>query len=337
MSKTNTRFLVLGSGIGGLSAGAALKEYQEDFIIVDKLPELPKNLHNGLHYLHSIDFGIPFPFEFKKITMTEEIWDVRKDEFKKKATLPEMFDYSKKIMENVRHPSSILDPGKFDNEVFLPQSNNLNDLLAAYELYIGNKFMWGMSLKSIDRDGHIAHFENGDMISYENLITTIPIKLFCKTAGLTYPYEFKNKTLFITNYHTTNIVPNWLIVLYISDPKFPPYRVTVMNNILSMESMYEISNEQEIIIKYHMEDLFDYELSSKSSYVWEQGRIFGIGIQERLDILKTLSQYNIYPIGRFALWNGKLRMDTTAMQGKKVVEVLHFNNEREPLLIYLSK
>ena len=318
MNKIHT--LILGSGIGGLSAGAALKENGvEEFLIVDKLQSLPFNLHNGLHYLHSNDFGTPFPFSFKKMIMTEEIWNVRKDTFSKSATLPEAFEYSRKIMENLRHPSSILDPGKFTNEVFLPESNNMNELLIEYEKFIGKeKFKWNMLLGKIDAEKKIAYFIGEEPIEYENIISTIPIQMMHDACGIESNYTFKNKELYITNYTTTNIVPNWLIVLYIADAKFPPYRITVMNNILSMESMDEMSRDDELIVKYHIAELFDYDLSSKTNYKWEQGRIFGVTKEERKSIADNLISKSIYQIGRFGLWDGKLRMDTTIKQAKMV-------------------
>ena len=102
--------------------GGKLKELDEDFLIVDKCESLPLNLHNGVHYLHSNDFGTPFPFEFKKITATEEVWNPRTDTFNKVSTIPEMVEYSLKVM-GTRHPSSIMDPGNRDWDVYLPVSH----------------------------------------------------------------------------------------------------------------------------------------------------------------------------------------------------------------------
>src|SRR3990167_1945741 len=186
--KTNT--LILGAGIGGLAAGAELKSRgNEDFIIIDKCPELPKNLHNGLHYLHSSDFGTPFPFEFKQIVRTEEIWDTRTNTFKKQATIPEMFEYSKKVMENLRHPSSIMDPGK-NWESWIPESNNMDDLVEAYYHYIGKEhFMFSQKVNKITIDEKTVYIDAplGRCFDYEKLITTLPMKEFYKLIGLKCP------------------------------------------------------------------------------------------------------------------------------------------------------
>ncbi len=319
--------LVIGCGIGGLSAGAALKEAGEtDFLIVDRTPDVPLNLHNGVHYLHANDFGTPFPFEFKEITSTEEIWDPRKDTFKKQAHIPEMIDYSLKVM-NLRHPSSIMDPGSRPWKTYVPLSNNMNDLLVAYRDYIGlEKFKFNMKLVKVNTITKTATFNIEGInveIEYENLIETVPLNVFEKLTGTNFGKEFKFQKLYIANYKTTGIVPNWLISMYISDDReFPPYRITILNNIISMESLKEMSPEDEHIVHYHLKRYFDYELSSKESYAWDTGRIWGLSKPEREEVLKHFESFGIYPIGRYGQWDGKLTMDTTIIQAKELVNKL---------------
>ena len=323
--------LVLGAGIGGLAAGACLKENGLDFLIIDKERSLPANLNNGLHYLHSTNLEIPFNFKFKSVVKNEEVWDIFKNEFKTKATIPEMFEYSKKIMENLRHPSSIMDSG-IVNTAFVPESNNINDLLIAYSDYIGgNNFLWKMDVATINTEKKVVLFKNNEKIEYNNLISTIPIGYFYKACNLRCPYNLKSKELFVTNYKLLNIVPNWLIVLYIFDAKFPVYRITSFNGMISMESMSELSYEDEVIIKYHIGDLFEYDIKSKTNFKWNVGRIFGIGVKERKEIIENFIDKNIYLVGRFALWNGKLRIDNTAIYAVNVVRSIAVNNPEKDL------
>lgn len=324
MKKVKT--LILGSGVGGISIAAELKSKDEtDFLVVDKCDKLPKNLHNGLHYLHSSNFGTPFDFEFKKCILTEEIWDTRNNSFKKAATIPEMFEYSKKVMENLRHPSSIMDPGK-RNEVWIPMSNNMNDLILAYYNYIGEeKFEWSFAIREIDTEKKIVTFDVGgdlvDFIKYDYLISTIPINQFYKICGFKSPYEFKQKAIYINNYETKNIVPNWLIVLYMSDPKFPPYRIAVFNNLISMESLVDLTYEDEVVIKYLIGDLFEYDLKTKTNYKWETGRIFGLQKPERIEMVDFFAKMDIHLLGRFSRWDGKLLIDSTVLQAKEMVKL----------------
>ncbi len=316
------KFVVVGCGIGGLAAAAELKARgEEDFIVVDKCTEVPLNLHNGVHYLHTNDFGTPFPFELKEIVSTEEIWVPRKDEFKKKSHIPEMVDYSMKVF-GLRHPSSIMDPGSRDWKTYIPLSNNMNDLLIAYKDFIGDKFELGAKLSTIDTEAKIANFEKEGLfvpVSYEHLITTAPLNFFGDICGLELNLEFKNAPVYITNYKTERIVPNWLVCLYISDNKFPVYRITILNNIISMESLRRLTLADEHITKYHLERYFEYELETKQDYCWDIGRIWGLDKTTREQSVKMFADKSIHLLGRFGTWNGKETMDTTILAAKKII------------------
>ena len=319
------KFLVLGSGVGGLAIGGDLKSKgEENFLIIDRCDTLPLNLHNGVHYLHSNDFGIPFPFELKKISATEEIWNPRTNIFKMEANLPEMISYSMKVM-GLRHPSSIMDPNNRSWDVYLPISYNMNDLIQSYYQYIGKEhFLFGENLVAIDTKHKIVTFnstkyEGAIYYEYDYLISTIPLNILHSICGLQTDNEFKHQTVYITNYKTQNIVSNWLIGIYISDAKFPPYRITILNNIISMESIIPLTTIDEHIIKYHLEEYFDYDLQTKDTYEWTTGRIFGISQMEREKIIERFMDKNIFLLGRFGLWNGKLLMDSTIVQAHNIV------------------
>jgi hypothetical protein len=330
MEKSKIDVLVIGAGVGGLAAGSYLKSKGMDFVIVERSDAVPNNLRNGMHYLHSTELNLPFELKFKQCKLTENIWDTRTNTFKKEAMIPEIFEYSQKVMENLRHPSSIMDPGE-NSHVFVPESNDMNELIDKYKEYIGDeKFLLSTSLSSLDTKNKIAIFEdlnNGwsNEIEYKYLINTSPIDKFLKLTDITHPLpeeNFKSVELFITNYETVNITSNWMIGLYMSDPKFPPYRISCFNNLLSMESLSPIDHDKEVIIKYIIGDLFDYELKSKQEYSWKTGRIFGVDKLSRKEIVDALSAVDIYSIGRYGLWNGKLRMDDTIHQAEKIVESL---------------
>ncbi len=314
------KYLIIGSGIGGLAAGAALKEKGEiDFLIVDKAPSLPLNLGNGVHYLHSNDFGTPFPFNFKKITCVEELWNPRTDSFKKIANIPEMIEYSMKVMGK-RLPSSIMDPGNRSWNTWLPESNNMNDLLQAYYDYIGaDKFLFNSALEAVNVEEKFALFSSKEIIEYEHMITTAPLNVFHKICNIECQNEFKNNPLYITNYETKNIAPHWLISLYISDNKFAPYRITILNGTISMEAIRPMTITDEHIVHYHLSEHFDYDADSGQRYTWETGRIFGLSPMEREKIVIYFRSEDIHLLGRFSRWDGSMIMDTTILQAKEIV------------------
>ena len=328
------KYLIIGAGIGGLSAGAFLKERGEEFVVIEKGSSVPNNLSNGLHYLHDTDFELPFQMSFKKCTLTENIWDTKTNQFTDKAMLPDLFSYSRKVMDNLRHPSSIMDPGKREC-AYVPESNDMNELIVKYTEYIGeDNFIFNTTVNQIDLKKKIAVIGNGqnDYIEYEYLITTAPLNLFIQMIGEDSTNFLKHKPLHITNYKAKNVVPNWLIILYMADQKFPPYRITCFNNIISMESLYEMTHDDEVIVKYIAGDLFDYDLDSVSKYKWETGRIFGLTREQRMKLVTELAKYNVFPVGRFALWNGKLLLNSTIRQSKAVVDGLGMQADYEAII-----
>jgi len=324
--------LIIGAGIGGLAAGAACKQNGENFLICESQPMLPRNLNNGVHYLHTDNLYLPFNFDLKEVKATEEIWNPRKDEFKKEANLPDMIDYSLKIMK-MRHPSSIMDPGTRKWGVYLPQDNDMNSLLEAYEKFIGpGNFRYSYALKKIDTAAHIAYFvdlstNKAEEISYDFMVTTAPLPamLQMKESVLERSQMFKSAPTFITNYKMDNIVPNWMISLYVSDHSFPPHRITALNGILSLESLEELSTDDEAITYYHLSRYFDYDVNTKTNHTWQSGRIWGLTKEQRTKIVEELLADDIVPIGRFGLWNGKMQMHSTINQAEEVVAFITKN------------
>ena len=318
------KFVIVGAGIGGLAAGAALKERGEnDFVIIDPSPQLPANLHNGLHYLHSVDWPRPFPFAFRQIVATEQIWNPKTDEFSQEAKLPDAFAYSLKVM-GLRHPSSIMDVGRRQWTTNLPESNDMNDLLRAYEKYIGSEHFWfGCKVERVNPHDRLLSVscitQPESVVEYEHLISTAPLNEWFKTCQLETEHELVYKPVHVTNYKNLKIVPNWLVGLYISDPEFPPYRITALGDVLSLESLRALTVEDEHLVRYHLGKHFSYDLDSVTRYEWKTGRIWGLSPSQRDAVAKRFKQYGISLLGRFGRWDGKLVMDTTIVQAQQTV------------------
>jgi len=314
-----TKVLVVGAGIGGLAAGVFLKSRGEnDFLIIEKSASLPLNLSNGVHYLHSNDLGLPFEFPLKKIECIEEIWYPRQDLFMKSASIPQAIEYAMKVM-NTRLPSSIMDPGRRSWETYLPENNDMNELLRKMYEYIGEEhFLWNKDLFGIGSNEHKAIFNDKTSIEYLHLISTAPLDKFSEMLGIN--LELKSVPIHIVNYETKNIVPHWLISLYIPDKNFLPYRITVLNNIISMESVTEMGEIDEYKMNTRLSRFFDYEIKSGNKYKWHTGRIFGLSSDKRNSIIKTLDNDNIHLLGRFGKWSGKELMDSTIRDAEAIVK-----------------
>jgi hypothetical protein len=144
--------------------------------------------------------------------------------------------------------------------------------------------------------------------------------VMCRACGVFSEVDFIQKPIHITNYKAQNIVPNWLVSLYVSDPKFPPYRITILNGIISMESLAPMTEHEESVVKYHLERYFDYDLKTVSRHSWPSGRIWGISKDERDALVSTFNLFGISLLGRYGQWNGKLEMATTVRQAQEIIK-----------------
>ena len=319
-----TKHLILGSGIGGLAAGAALlRANEEDFLIVDGQDSLPLNLHNGVHYMHDVEeLDLPFDFRWKKIPLTEQIWWPFKNKWSDTANLEDIVEYSKKAM-GISQPNSIMTVGK-TKEVWIPKSNNMNDLISRFDTYINkghDKTLYKTWLEEVDIGKKIAFFRSGNetvQIEYENIISTVPLNKMigiCKKEPFT---EFAFQTIFIRNYDVKGISPDWFINVYIPDPSVDYYRYSVLNKTLSVESTKKLTNESGWS---HLSTMFDLS-HTFTEYEWKTGKIVSIGRDERGRYIDEFSRHSIYLIGRFGLFNRKLLMHSTIKQANKVVKYL---------------
>lgn len=332
--------------MGGLGAACWLKQYGEEFVVVDGGKELPRNLHNGVHYLHNIPY-LPFKTEIKSITLTDGI--LEHGEIHNSPNLMHSLKYSAKVRE-IQHPSSIMDVGK-NKEVFIPKTNTINSLIDQMAEYIGSdNLIFDYWLKNIDTEKKIAYFrkEIATMdtleiqeelsIYYENIITTIPLDILGTVLDnkLINSLELKTMPVYITNFKVIDIVPNWLINLYIPERYSPIYRASILNNVCSIESMKELDKFD---IKNAIDMFFMFSLIPESAekYTWQTGKIVSISMDDRMKVVETLKENSTYSLGRFGLWNRKLLMDSTINQAKEVVEFLCRKKEWKEIISTITK
>ena len=125
--------------------------------------------------------------------------------------------------------------------------------------------------------------------------------------------QFNSKSIEIANFKVKGIVPNWVINLYIPEILQIPYRASILNGTLSVESIkkIELSDFPNIMKLFK---LFDIDYDSFQTFQWKTGKILSIDEGTRNDILNFLEELGIYTIGRFGQWNRKLLIDDTIKQ-----------------------
>jgi len=321
---------------------------EDDFLIVDKCDAVPKNLHNGVHYLHSIP-SLPFDMEFKSVTLTDGVLDAEtpvigtdgkidgKTEIRHIPNLQDMLKYSEKVRE-VQHPSSIMEIGKRES-VFLPKTNTLNEMIVRMESYIGSKkFMMGYQLHELNVEEKYADVIDAQKgiirIHYKNCISTLSLGLVQEHFGE--EYELKANPVYICNAVVDKIVPNWMINLYVPNSNTPMYRASLLNNVVSIESIHEMSRE-EVDTAFDVLRMFHIDRDSSEVYTWNTGKVMSISIDQREGIITKMAKKNFYSIGRFGLWNRKLLVDSTIGQAESVVKFLLNKESWEDVKSKLSK
>ena len=305
MKNIKTHILILGSGVGGLSAACWTKKLKQDFLVVESSEKLPMNLHNGVHYLHTIP-KFPFEIKIKSITLTDGIMD-EYGNIRHNWTLDDILEYSEKVRE-VQHPTSIMDIGKRIS-VFMPESNDMNNLIKEMYEYSGTKnYLFGQLIRKIDIGNKIVYTDN-ESITYDYLISTLPLDFFEKFFGL--KNEYKSSPIFITNFSVDRIVPNWLINIYIPSKRTSIYRFSILNGRVSVESSGGFANNKDL--DFFLRKFFVLK-NTKKEFEWKIGKVISIDRDKRLKLIELFKKYDCFSLGRFGLWNRKLLMDSTINQ-----------------------
>lgn len=318
--KTKTNVLVIGSGSAGLGAASWLTHRGIDFMVVEGSDKLPLNLHNGVHYLHSIP-ELPFNTDLKEITLTDGI--LVNGEIIHTPNLLYSLQYSEKVRE-VQHPSSIMEIGK-RTKVYMPKSNTLNSLLQeCYEYAGAENFNFGYWLQGIDTEKKSACFKRDKgfyYVDYEHLISAVPLDKFREMTGNKFIKSLKLECtpVYITNYKVNKIVPNWMINLYIPDYNNPIYRASILNGICSVESIRELTSEEIKEVKYSLK-MFHFSTDPPEKFTWSTGKVKSITMDERARMIEELAKLSIYPAGRFAMWNRQLLVDSTINQVAEIIK-----------------
>jgi len=317
--------LIIGAGAGGLGAGCWLKDLNRDFLIIDSSKSLPMNLHNGVHYLHSMP-DLPFDYHLKEITLTDGILAAGKIEHK--PNLIHSLAYSEKVRE-IQHPSSIMDVGNRE-KVYVPNTNNVNDLMFdCYNFISYENFYFNNYVIDIDIDKKIVKIKNANSgvindIKYKYLISTIPLNVLREFESIkkltSINIKLESSPINITNYKVEKIVPDWLINIYIPAETVPIYRASILNGICSVESMEETEFDIAAVLP-----MFHFKNDKPDKFCWKTGKVISISNDVRARIEEELELYGVYTIGRFGSWNRKLLIDSTIKQAEKTVEKIRRN------------
>lgn len=234
----------------------------------------------------------------------------------------------------------------YNQEFLYPRQGGIQVLPQAF-LSVVNDVHLGKEAKSIDIEKRVIQFQDGSETTYSTLISSLPLnELLQRLEPL--PEEIKEAEAHLRHVSVLNLnlgvgrerISNYHWVYY-PEPVYPFYRVGFFNNFspqlapkgtssIYVEISYLPSHPPSVdhvreetlsslaacgVLREGDEILTEKILMIKHAYV-----IYDLFRQQHLtQVIQFLRSHNIYPIGRYGLWEYSA-MEEAILQGKEVAE-----------------
>lgn len=246
------------------------------------------------------------------------------------------------IIKNAREPNT--DKFGYNTEFYYPENNGIRDLADAFAGKLKNIHL-NTSVVKFDTANKIIHLSTGEAVQYNQLISTVPLKLLIDHSDRDDLKPLANE-LDYTSVYTVNIVINGTVPdthwMYFPDPDFSFYRISFPKNYFSKSTP---NNEQIIAVEVgsrnHTLSIDEIEKrvvqEIKSIPIFDIKEIIFVksikipvayciynnrrpSIINRL--IKELGLSGIYPIGRYGQWEYSAMQDAI-MYGKNFSDQLN--------------
>ena len=141
------------------------------------------------------------------------------------------------------------------------------------------------------------------IIEYDYCISTIPMNKLIEATGMSKKYnlDFTGRPIHICKAELT-IQSNVHQTIYIPEDKYVSYRATLQGNVMIIEAVKEIEFDE----VYSIADYFGVSSEKIANMNFNKqnlGKIIPIDDDiRRAIILQLTTEFNIYSVGRFALW-----------------------------------
>jgi hypothetical protein len=282
---------ILGAGISGAIMYSILKD-DFDVTVIEKSKPAAKE-HKAVMHFQDPEIGRILNIELKKAIVRKCIY--HNGEYYNEPNLFLSNLYSLKTI-GVLESRSIIDlsdkerwVGECDvnfSKVIDPESNSFN-----------------MEVTSI-KDGNI--FYGNRASQYDIIISTIPLFRLLALLGEPCNIEFVYNPIWVYRTEFKEKFSSVFQTFYFPDPDYPIYRATIDEGLLIIESLKKCDDMRQVISALRFIGISDYLFSKEIE--WEEsiqriGKIKPIDDLTRKSLLYGItSKYNIYSLGRFALW-----------------------------------
>ena len=147
-------------------------------------------------------------------------------------------------------------------------------------------------------------FDFGQHGLTEPVISTMPMSVLAKIVSAQNAPPFENSPIIVAR---SRVEADVFQTIYFTDPSTPVYRASITKDLLIVEAMREISDD-------NMQDVLDafgiIQHTPIDSNAQKFGKIAPIDdVWRRNFIFRMSAEYNIYSVGRFAIWKNILLDD----------------------------
>jgi len=261
---------IIGAGLAGLMAGAL----NQNAIIYEPMDQI--HLHKAVLRFRSPDIGEAVGIPFKKVTVYKGVWDHGDIPLSPKV----ISLYSQKVSGRISHRSI----ANIDSECRWLAPDDFQSRLLDM---CGNRVLYG---------------KVPDLFDKSIKISTMPINILADRLGynMVIP-DNVTKPIYVRRYKIIDC--DAYMTYYYTDPSFNVYRSSISGNTLIIESMSPINEHdvEEVLVSFGIKRsmLYDEELEVKQ----KNGKMSPICEKTRRDFISRATlDYNIYSLGRLALW-----------------------------------
>jgi len=281
---------ILGAGISGAIMYSILKD-SFDVTVIEKGKPAAKE-HKAVMHFQDPEIGRILNIELKKAIVRKCIY--YNGEYYNESNLFLTNLYSLKTI-GVLESRSIIDLS--DKERWVGECDvNFSKVISP------ETNLFNMEVTSI-KENNI--FCGSKVFSYDVIISTIPLFRLLVLLGESCSINFVYNPIWVYIAEFEEKFSSVFQTFYFPDQDFPIYRVTIDEGSIIVESLSECS-ERQIISALRFMGISDYLFSKNiewKSHVQRIGKIKPIDDLTRKSLLYGItSKYNIYSLGRFALW-----------------------------------
>jgi len=269
---------ILGAGLAGCLAGAM----NPKATILEPYPK--RETHKALLRFRSDKIGRELGIPFQQVKVYKGIWH---NDSPVSLSPRYIALYSRKVSDTVSYRSIC----NLDTEIRYIAPNNLHDILCGI---CGDRIEY-------EADDWQPHKD-------EVTISTLPIDINAKLCSNDIDVSKSSSTIYVSQFKIQE--SNVFMTYYYTDPTVHMYRASITNDVLIIESMWQIE-ENDIKVAFRSFGLQGLPIIPiLVNHRQTNGKIVPIDEGKRKTLLYEMTtEYNLYSLGRFATWREKVLLD----------------------------